>query len=1281
MLVKILLHQIVTKRKQYIELFVHRIILVIVFLLTIQFIQAVQYETFYNIRMPYDANVVNCLYQDTYGMVWMGTKRGLYNYNGYDIHPFSKNTIQAILQIGNYLCIGTDDGIWWHNLQTGMSEERFEVLSQIGAVRSLSITDNVLWIGTRDGGLFTFEMDTEELVLKSVSGNKETMIFALSNTQKGMFVGSNVGLSYYQNATHKGRTIKTGCIVYTLYHDGDKLWVGAEGALYLYSIDKGHIEKLLNVDGNAVKTIIKENDRYLLLGTDEGLIVYDELLGLTEKIVHNAGSTYSLCNNVVNDIMCDKHNNLWFATNRGISIAQTQPWYKTTRLSELTALEDGNVFECSLVDSHHNYWLGGENGLIHLSDGKVKWWTVGSGLRHNHIRNIYEDRDGDLWIASDGGIARYDRQQDKFMYYSINDDKGRNSNWAYSIYEDESERLWIGTYMGGLYVVEKKELLRSGGKFRYNNRCFGNDEDKVSTVYKIEPDERGNLWLNTGGGLAYLNVKTFKIEQKDIYLDNMIYVDGAVWLSSFGHLMKYDPQSGKTTELPFPTENSIIHAFVKENHRVWFSCAEGLYYITTHDAMIHSSLAPDGDLFSGAYDRSRNEMVWGGEDELTRFFLDRMDLVNLPDSILVTGISVNGTLITGYNSLKAATILLTKNKNIVFELSTLSFMPQSQVVYYYRLGRNGQWHSLGKGVNKLAFVEMPSGRNLLYLCTTNPNVNTQAHLIEYQIQVPYPWYLSWWSIAIGLILLISCIVGIIRYVQIRNKKKYEEREREKSLEMSRQKMDFFVNVSHELKTPLSLIIAPLSQMISETTNPKQRKSLKAIHTNSLRLNNLIYKILDFKRMEYESEDTLIRSHVEICSLLRSCIQTFTAETEQRHIEILFNPTVDPLWLNVDMLKLESVFVNLISNALKFVPDETGRLEITLESRNNNVTISFADNGKGMDNEDIPMMFVRFFQGKNRSRGGTGIGLYLVRKFVELHEGTVEVHNAGGLSVKISLPINGENAIPYKHSEPELVETDVKEATLLIIDDNKEIVDFLAESLSKTYICLKAYNGVDGKEILEKNVPDLIIVDQMMPQMDGFEFCRWVRHNYPTTNIPLIMLTAKDDTDTELESIKIGVDVFISKPFDMKKVQLHIAQLLKRKRSIEKSVNIKHITNPEFKSEDHRSADEILMENITKAIEDNMEQENFNVSQLAEYLNMDQKQLYRKTKQLTGMTPIAYLKKLRMRKAAVLLKKNRFTVSEVMYLVGYTNASYFSKCFAEEFGVTPKQYSDNDTEIS
>ena len=490
------------------------------------------------------------------------------------------------------------------------------------------------------------------------------------------------------------------------------------------------------------------------------------------------------------------------------------------------------------------------------------------------------------------------------------------------------------------------------------------------------------------------------------------------------------------------------------------------------------------------------------------------------------------------------------------------------------------------------------------------------------------------------------------------------------------KMDFFVNISHELKTPLSLIIAPVSRMLSETTNARQRETLSTIHNNALRLNTLIHKVLDFKQLEVEGEDMLIRSHTELGTLLNNCINTFRSAIEEKRISINIYAPDEMIWANIDALKLESAIINILSNAIKYVSEDCGVVNIELSEINNNAVITISDNGRGIDKEELSLVFIRYFQGRNgKLREGSGIGLYLVKKYIELHDGHISIESSNGTVVRLSIPLTGDNSCIVNDTENDTSRSfgDIS-ARVLIIDDNKEIVAFLAETLSQHYECHKAYNGREGLDVIDKYTPDLIIVDQMMPEMDGFTFSRAIRKNFKTATTPVIMLTAKDDMATEMESIKAGVDIFMPKPFDIKKLQLRIAQLLRKRSSIEKAVRIETTSKPDFKEcRDLRSPDEIFMEKVTKAIEENMGKEDFNVSALAGIVSVDNKQLYRKLKQLTGSTPVNYIRKLRMRKASILLEEDRFTVSEVMFLVGYSNPSYFSKCFAEEFGMTPKDY--------
>lgn len=593
------------------------------------------------------------------------------------------------------------------------------------------------------------------------------------------------------------------------------------------------------------------------------------------------------------------------------------------------------------------------------------------------------------------------------------------------------------------------------------------------------------------------------------------------------------------------------------------------------------------------------------------------------------------------------------------------------------------------GSNILDYPVMLSGKNILQLSMTNPMVDKKAIISTYTFDVPYPWYLSVWAWGIYVSLLFMATFCLLKMQKRKNERLFEQKAKEKTLELARMKMEFFVNVSHELKTPLSLVVAPLGKLLAECTNAKMRDSLKGIQHNALKLNSLIYKIIDDKQTEYDIDNSVISSHVEVVSLLNNCISAFAPIANERKLKIELVHGVQEQWLNVDVVKMESIFTNLLSNAIKHVDDNVGYVMVELQITQGDVVISVKDNGCGISEEELPLVFIRHYQGKDedKAKHGTGIGLFLVKKFVELHKGKVSVANGidGGAVFTVRLPLK-ENSITKASlsttSEQELEAEESMLSKILIIDDNKEIVEFLCSAFEGKYHCLKAFNGKEGLDILKGQSVNLVVVDQMMPVMNGLEFVRNLKHTMQTENIPVIMLTAKDDFDTELQSIKAGVDVFIPKPFDFNKLMLQVARLLKRTESVRKAQHIETMLDKNDAAKEGTPADtsdELFIKNLLQTIDTNMHKEGFNVSMLSDLMNVDQKQLYRKIKQLTGKTPVAFLRSTRLKRAAELLKQNRFSVTEVMYMVGMSNASYFTKCFTNEFGVTPKQFVQEHSE--
>lgn len=507
------------------------------------------------------------------------------------------------------------------------------------------------------------------------------------------------------------------------------------------------------------------------------------------------------------------------------------------------------------------------------------------------------------------------------------------------------------------------------------------------------------------------------------------------------------------------------------------------------------------------------------------------------------------------------------------------------------------------------------------------------------------------------------------------------------------KIDFFTNMSHELKTPLSLILAPISIMLSEIKEPKTKEYLDIINKNALRLNTLIQSILNFKRIEYKEESMVIRTKQELGAMIASALNMFKPVCEKKHISIEFNRCESMIWMNLDVVKMESVLYNLISNAIKFVSEDNGKVTIVLnyDQASNNAYITIKDNGEGIPKNEINMIWTRLYQGSNKKHNpnGTGIGLYLVKKFVELHNGTITIKSEvkKGTSFIIAIPNDDKNRIKeaglpiqMQDEENENFHENDNRSLLLFVDDNEEILSFMSQTFSTSYRCVTANNGEKGLKSALEYKPDLMIIDEMMPVMNGMTLCRKLRKEMPTTSIPVIMLTAKDDNNTEIESIKSGVDAFMPKPFDINRLRLRIEQLLESRRlmqskwQMEKSIDMATSISGNILNDDEK-----LMNDIIKTLEERMSDSSFNVTMLCEELGVGTKRVLRLIKTQTGMTPVNFMRIIRMKKAAVLLRQNKFTVSEVMYMVGFQNTSYFSKCFTTEFGISPKEYMEKETE--
>jgi signal transduction histidine kinase/AraC-like DNA-binding protein/streptogramin lyase/AmiR/NasT family two-component response regulator len=1269
---------------------------------------SMNYRSYENMILSQEALSVRCFIQDKQGLIWVGSDKGLFSYDGYIPHPhflYGNSTSLpvncALLYGDDYLLLGSQKGILMYNYKRDVYETFPLKLSY--EVQSMVLVGKELWIGSMSG---LFRYDLEDGMLERIWLNKESvveMVYSVIFDDGYIYIGSHVGFSRYSLADKQiehilpARGEKT-VFVNSLLKDNkrDCIWVGTGSLLVKYTPATNTVES--KGPASFVKSMSLDSNNNLVIGTDNGVLIYNE--DKVEYVKHDSHDLESLANNIVWAVYIDADQNVWLGTDYGISMSKGNRHLMFVPIHQLSGSTDGNLINSIYKDSRGYYWLGGNNGLIRTtnltSDIDTKWYMTNNPklpISHNHIRHIFEDKNKNLWVSTDGGINRYDSKTAQFVWYNIQDSSGiYNSNWGYHLSEDRLGNLLIATCLSGILVINKQTLQNATPSLCIAEKCYTTADGLAGNfVYHIVFDHQDNVWaLVYNTGIDKINTQTNQITHipipelpggaKPILIecDN----DGYIWVAFRGGVIRIEATTLQMETILFANHSAEPLAMIEVDNNIWVSSSNGIWIVNKKELKTYHQNIMNRTFTGMYYDRELNNVCLGTNDGL---YMAQPEAVNnnLNDSpILITALYTNGLELPSGSYQKQSIryidhICLEHDQNtFTLEFSDLNFSQEQRSTFIYKFNRKEEaWHMLRTNENVLSFSNLEPGTYSLLISRLGVNGEPSDRVKSFQIEIKQPWYFSTLAKGIYFLLLGVLTLWTIYFFRVRNQLRFERLEKEQTLEQSKFKTDFFSEISHEFKTPLSLIIAPLSQLLLETKrNPEEKKMLNLIYQNAMKLSSLIHQAIDFSKDYSKINTGMITSHIEFVEFAKTLFSTYIESMKDKHIAFIFSSKLNKIYLNVDIIKIESVLNNLLANACKFTNEgDSIMLSLDYPVGNEMLEIKVSDTGIGIPVQDQPYIFQRFFQSSNnlRNKEGTGIGLCIVKKFVELHGGTIRVESneENGTSFIVCLPV--EVALEQQAAEIENPETnDTNKPLIVVVDDNTDMAEFICNMLQQEYRCLMAHNGKIGLKLITELLPDLVIADVMMPVMDGLEMCSRLKSNVPTSTIPIILLTAKDDKTTELSSINLNVDAFISKPFDTVILLSRIHQLIASKQQVEKKVRIEILAVP--KVESYISQDEKLLANVTQIIEENIADPDFNVIALCEIADINQKQLYRKIKQLTGMTTIEYIKSIKLKKAALLLTGGKFTVQEVMYMVGFSNHSYFAKCFFVQFGKTPNQ---------
>ena len=1283
-------------------------------------------------------NYVRSLFEDSKGRFWVGCVNGLMLYDRVNesftevplyygkkiIEPHVSSIIET--KSGEILISTSSDAILRFDAQKHLFRVDEELLPKLCSRYIISLFEDSkqnLWIASADKGVNYYNPKTGKIKLyKAPESLGNNQISSMIEDDAGtIFVGTLAGGLFKLNAGSQ----KFEAVPYNkganylpikcLYLDKNKrMLIGTDGrGIKRYNKITQQIEDfevqsaIFDFSSTKVHSVLLDRAGNLWIGLfQKGVFLSPNH---TNKFNYWGSKSFNnnlIGNNCVMSVYKDMNGVLWVGTDHDGLYAIDQS--NNSRHYVLNANPNSvSSTIMSIVEENSNtLWLGSFlDGLIKLDKKSGQYTRYTNTLSDfaddpssNRIISIMKDNRNRIWVGTNGaGVQIFDIATSRFTskYTSdLNNADGLANNWVSCLLNDGDSLVWVGTY-GGVNSID----LRNGKIKTYTK------SDKVlpgNIVYSITMDSKSNLWFGTTDGLARFDRKS---KHSEIF----------------------------TTAEGLPS--NVIRGIIEdEKGDIWLSTHTGISKYLVKQKKFVNHFAFDGlqgNEFSlgAAFKAKDGEFFFGGVGGVTSFFPSK--IVNQRSSlqIYLTGLYVlDKPVVKGQKSGRheiidtfisdAKTIRLNYSDNMFgLEFSTFSFGNSERIYYRYMLeGLNSKWINTDPGTNRISFTNLNYGKyTLRVIACANDNVSEEIVL---QIRIYPPWYLTFLAKLIYFILLLFLVYGIFRYLTERLQHRQEMLKREHLEQVNEGKLQFFINVSHEIRTPMTLIISPLEKLMSDTSDPERNQAYHLMYRNAQRILRLINQLLDIRKID-KGLMFVKMSETDIVGFVDDIMQTFEYQSEKRKIKFEFQHEMSELKAWIDMNNFDKVLVNILSNAFKFTP-ENGAIIVRLSKGMDETVdtplrhyfeIVVSDNGLGIEVDKIEKIFERFYQidhSQTSVNFGTGIGLHLSRNLVELQHGIIYATNrkdGPGSEFVIRLPLGHEHltetekelgvnslSIPMLHQTTEeyleetTIENEVKvkpktKYRILIVDDEDEIRHYLKQSLADTYRIYESKNGKDALDFILKEKPDLVVSDVMMPEMDGITLCKKLKANININHIPIILLTAKSSDEDKAEGFEIGADAYVSKPFNVDMLKKRIANIIENRERLEYKISDSEENKALIKTVVLKSSDQVLLEKIINIINENIDNPELNVEMLADGVGMSRVHMHRKLKELTNQSARDYIKNIRLKQAAELLVKQKISISEVAYALGFSNLSHFSNTFKEFYGMSPKEFSEKNRKNS
>lgn len=1261
--------------------------------------------------------------------LWIATRSG---FNIYDpvTEKFSRNILpflqkyklpfrEELLEIKK-----GEKGDFWFRFRNGVyryneiQQSTFPLKTTIKKPASRSKTvsaiapfNNKLWIIFDDGSLELLDQEKISSAGKPFTSffNKGIEYGAAFADQKGdvyLYSTSNYkGVYHYQKSTgalvhlHTASAklkLNTNLIRGITEDEAGIIWIATDhGGVNLYHPQNQTVNYLVHKEydnrsivQNSIISIYKDESGFIWLGTfKKGVSYYHPDLISFPLYTNQPFNSTSLPYEDVNTFSEDEHGNIWIGTNGGGLIYFDRKKKKFTSYkhnpSDKNSLSN-NVVVSTMIDHDKKLWIGTYYGGLDCFDGKnFTHYRAGrneSSISDDRIYSMLEDRDKNIWIGTlNGGLNRLDRDRKTFKWYKA--ENGLiNFDYVSSILEKRNGDLWIGT-SGGIDVLRKN----ADGSVSNIFSASGNDKFGLSNfnINCLIEDKNGYVWVGTREGLNVYNPKTKRF-------------------------LSYRVEHG----LP---DNNIQTLKLDLKGNIWLSTSKGLCKITLNGSKPenYQPVFYSYDEFDGLQGRefninsafltSKGELIFGGANGFNLFHPD--DIVQQKEKFpliftdlqvfnksMAVGEKIDGHVVLPQSLTQLHEIVLRHNENVFsITFSALNFFNPDKIKYAYKLeGFDKEWVTTESSIRKAAYTNLDAGEYLLKVrASDHPGVfNGIEKSIRIVVLPPF------WETPLAYILYGLVLIGVLMLIRQRgiNKLKQEfaiEQERKEAQrihELDRMKIRFFTNVSHEFRTPLSLIFAPVEKLLKTVSNQEEKNQYELIWRNARRLLHLVNQLMDFRKMEVQE----LKLHVvggDIVAFIKEVSLSFADLADKKNISFTFETEIESLLTSYDADKLERILFNLLSNAFKFTyQDGFVSVHVALKEgspkKGDLLEIKVLDTGIGIPLANQPYIFDNFFQHEvpaDMMNQGSGIGLSITKEFVKLHGGEIHVESEleNGTCFTVLLPvkvISSEKAHP-EPANPLLSATKEQvslpshqKPVLLLVEDNDDFRFYLRENLRSYFRITEAGNGNEGWQKVLSMHPHLVVSDISMPQMNGIELCKKIKNDERTKHIPVVLLTALTGEEQQLKGLEIGANDYMTKPFNFEILLSKIRNLLQQQ-ELYISTYTRKIEAVPTKVE-MKSVNEKFVQQALFLVEKNISNTNFSVEELSREMNMSRVALYKKILLLTGQSPVAFIRTIRLKKAAQMMVDTGLSISEIAYEVGFSDPKYFAKSFKQEYGCLP-----------